>query len=148
MFQKTVSDGYIEIERIKGGHFIMTMKKNTTIVVLVAIIVSMFAINALAVNEVLDWIDHDKVTVLRQQIVGCYPYAEEATLKTSSTAYEHISIVHLGCFECAEEVVGWDLQMSPVYSLTPDRVKAFMEFPYSCFSQDNHCTAIFDADIE
>lgn len=125
----------------------MTMKKNTTIVVLVAIIVSMFAINALAVNEVLDWIDHDKVTVLKQQIVGCYPLAEEAILKTSSTQYKHKAGVYIGCFECSEEV-GWSSEFSDEYSLTPEQVSAYIEFTYDCFTSDGHCYAIFETDLE
>ncbi len=126
----------------------MTMKKNTTIVVLVAIIVSMFAINALAVNVTLDWIDHDKVTVLRQKVIGCYPLAEEAFLKTSSTQYEHKAGVHIGCFECSEDDVGWSIDISREYSLTPEQVSAYIEFTYDCFTSEGHCYAIFETEIK
>ena len=125
-------------------HIMSFIKRNCTIVVLVAIIISALSFNALAINQIVDWPNLSLVNVLRKQIIGAAPQTEEAFLRTSSDIYDHYSYVEVGCFVCG----GWVYEYSTTHGYTPDDASVGKYFPNSCwFGGEEHTAAGFDIEL-
>ena len=122
-------------------HTMSFIKKNCTIVVLVAIIISALSLNALAVNEIIDWSDFSMINVLDKWVRGAAPQTEEAYFRTSSETYEHMAYAEIGCFECDL----WRHDYSDPHKETPDSASAYVTFPWECWTgSSDHMSAGFD----
>ena len=119
------------------------LKKNCTIIVLVAIIVSSLAISVLAAPTIYDETNVSEVTIQTKRLTGAYPKAEEMVLNTISETKSHCDYVWIWCDEC-DGVSSFDL--TP-YALDPPRARIVVEFPTNCWTQ-NHYKALYRVLVE
>ena len=113
----------------------MSIRKNITFIILVAVIISSFTVSSSAYWV---WGDLDDVTILMQSVVGNYPRCGSAILHTTGD-FEHRDYSALGCDICPEDEVGWAEDWSTYLNCTPDRSEAVKEFPRDCWSKHDMC---------
>ena len=123
------------------------MKKYTTLIILVAIIISSFAITTFAVEEERVGDNVYLVTIQTKRITGCAPQTESVTFDTISDIHEHIDYTAIGCFLCTPNSFNDNLSEFP--GLNPDGVYADMYFPWDCWTlhKKGHGHALFDVII-
>lgn len=124
------------------------LKKNCTIVVLVAIIISSFSLSVFANCERYFGVDLTLVDIEDLILRGAAPLTEEAILDTRSSDYWHRDYVAMGCYVCD----GWrDDYSDGMPALDPKSARVGKTFPSSCWNHDNaeeHCAAYYDVVIE
>ena len=108
------------------------IRKNCTIVVLVAILVSSLSISLLAERTIYDYTDVDGVTVQTKRLVGAYPQAEEMVLDSISETEVHYDNVFLYCTHCGNGGSAYSLEPA----LDPTRARIVVEFDGECWSRD------------
>ncbi len=106
-----------------------------TLIILVAIIISSFAITTFAVEEEIMGEYVSWVTIQTMAIRGCAPQTESATFNTISETYSHKDNVFMGCGVCLS-LDEYEHDMSLTYDLNPDGVYVDMYFPWDCWT--NH----------
>ena len=109
------------------------LKRNITILILVASIISAFALNILAAPSVIEDFNYtDEITIQRQRHRGAYPRAIEVVLDTISETRMHQDYIAVYCTECGiNEWVLTDRLYDPVAEIV-------YEFPSGCWVQDHY----------
>jgi len=123
------------------------LKKNCTIVVLVAIIISSFSLSVFANCERYFGGDLVLVDIERLELIGAAPRTEEAILNTCSSIYSHQAYLAMGCYICG----GWETDYSNGPVLDPGVVRLGKTFDNECWNHeeaDKHCAAYYDAIID
>jgi len=121
------------------------IRKNCTIVVLVAIIISSFSLSVFANCEMYDGVYLSEVNVDRKEMRGAAPQTDEALLNTSSPTVIHESYVAMGCYECDDP---WVSDTSDIRGLDPELVRVYKSFDFDCWSGgETHSAAYYDAII-
>lgn len=125
------------------------MKKYTTLIILVAIIISSFAITTFAVEEERVLQRVSQVTIQTKAIRGCAPQTESVTFNTISDSVDHECIAIIGCLECPEELVGLSWGISDMHGFDPDAAYADMYFVMDCWREhkNGHGIAIYNINI-
>lgn len=117
------------------------MKKFGTLFVLIAIIISSFAITTFAVHYEWDAPNLDLVSIRYKRVIGDAPQHETAQLSTYSDSLPHKAYVEIGCDHCFEYF--W--KESQYYSLDPQPVSVSMGFSTECWINDSDVTyALYD----
>ena len=123
-------------------------KKNSTIIVLTIMLISVFALNSFAFCEIYDSGTLSYVTIVRKLLRGGAPYTQEAVLETTSPTISHKSYVAVGCFTCDDR---WKTDVSEYFELSPEDVHAGKTFDLDCWNHQNasdHCAAYYDAILQ
>ena len=113
------------------------IRKNCTIVVLVAIIISSLAVSVLAAPTIYDETNVSEISIQSKGVRGAYPGAEEVMLDTISETRPHYDYVWVFCRECDDDWSVWDISDS-WYALDPDRAYILVEYPSGCWTLNNH----------
>lgn len=125
------------------------MKKFTTLFILIAIIISSFAITTFAVENEIIGDNVYLVDIQTMRVTGVAPQTETATFNTISDTIDHRDFVALGCMECPDSVVGWIYDYSNGHGFDPGAAFVSKEFAWSCWTQHNgdHGHVHYDVDI-
>ena len=125
------------------------MKKYTTLIMLVAVIISAFAITTVAVENEIIGDNVYLVDIQTMRVTGVAPQTETATFNTISDTINHGDWVALGCMECPESVVHWTSASSDVPGYDPTAAVVSKEFAWSCWKQHkgDHGHVYYDINI-
>ena len=126
-------------------------KKNSTIIVLTIMLISVFALNSFAFCERYFGVYLELVDIEDLILRGAAPMTQEAILDTRSPTVYHKAFVAMGCYVCGgwkEKYSTTDDNVNDGYVLDPESVRVGKTFSSTCWTHENaseHCAAYYDA---
>ena len=123
-------------------------KKNSTIIVLTIMLISVFALNSFAFCERYFGVYLELVDIEDLILRGGAPMTQEAILDTRSSSIVHQTYVAIGCYVCGD----WDdAYGKDGPALNPTEARVGKTFDSDCWTHpdaDDHCAAYYDVIIE